>query len=357
MNANTRLFAIAAIFLVTAAAGPRPSEDYFAAPPVLVLDRDAIFARYAGAEKAQLTRDLEPLVNTEARRYGAIVLAKSALLRFPASAEMTADIERALDKTHTPRNSSPLGDPAVNTVASRPLVLDRAAAIKFVPQTKSQTIDAKVDALLDGAMSKGGATMILNRSAVVVGEPIFDITEDVYDRLTGRNTKIAFPQGAPVRILEIDRDALLADSKVGKSIGVQVNYLVNQAEADFLPRKMDLNKQADEVKAKASSLSPQEYQAEADAYNAALKSFQSDVELRQKVIEDAVLRARRQIETELSAILDRLMQRHGAQLILANDTILYAPANLDITGETVSELDRIMPDIKLDAGTANSKGP
>lgn len=343
MTISARVFAIAAIFVVTVAAAPMARGPIVS--PLLILDRDAVLARYSGP-KADLTRDMDALARDTANHQDVLVLNRSATLLYAPAADMSGDIERALDKTHTPRDAAPPGSIA-QPLISRPLVLNREFIKQFVRAPKSGSLDARIDAQIPAIMRETGATVILDSKAVSLDLPVFDISGAIIERLNGKRLKLTYPQTFPVKMIALNSKTLFLQSKVGQSIQLQVQYLVRAAQADFLPRANEIG----QAEAALNSGTPDP--AATAAVEARRQAYNDDIKARQKDIDDAVARASRKVEEVTGALLEALMRRHEASIILDSNAVADAPIELDVTGEAVGELDRALPDIKLELRDAH----
>lgn len=329
---------MAAIFLVTAGAAPMAHAPKI--PALLVLDKDAILARYAGP-KAALTRDMDEFAQGVAQREQAFVLKKSATLLYSPTADLSGDIERALDKTHSPRDSAPPGRIA-QPLASRPLVLNRAFVKAYVRAPKTGSLDAEIGAQIPAIMRETGATVILDSKSVAIDLPVFDISGAVIARLNGKRFKLTYPQTLPVLMLKVNGTAIAMQSRVGKSIGIQVQYLVRAAQAEFVPRASEIGQ------AQAALNSGQPDPAAVAALEAKRQAYNDDIKARQKEIENAVAVASRKVEIVTGGLLEALMRQHGAGVLLDSGAVADAPAGLDLTGEAIAALDRALPDIKVE---------
>ncbi len=328
-----------------------------AAPPVLIADRDAIFARYVDpaldSAQAQARKDvLAAEIAAEARRQApdAIVFDKPAMLMFRPSSDITAFIEAVLDKTDKPVDAAaPLPEiaHAVHAMPIRPFVLDQAGLIRGVPSPSRDALAKRVNALLWTIMLKDKATFVLDRAAVVLGLVDCDITEKLVTRLNGGTAAIAAPDSKPAGMVFLNRARILAESKAGLSIVAQVNALSAAADTEFQAESDSLHADGEALQARLSSLTPKQQSEQTAAFEARNDAFQAKVKARQSGIDNAVLDARHAVEAKLERVLVELMQQRGAVLLVDTKAAVAFPDGLDITGEAIASLDRVMPDFEL----------
>src|SRR6185437_6231352 len=158
-----------------------------AAPPILVVDRDALFERYVDpaldAEKTKSRKDALTLeIAEQARRQApdAIVFDKNAILMYRATADITSLVEATLDKTEKPVNanaSSPADGHVVNAMESRPFVIDRAAIVRDVPSPSRNALEERLNTLLQQVVMADDVPFILDRADVALGLVDCDITQ------------------------------------------------------------------------------------------------------------------------------------------------------------------------------------
>lgn len=232
-------------------------------------------------------------------------------------------------------------------VPAKLLVLDRDAIGKYVPASVAKTLDTRLDPLLHQILAESGATVIVKVSAVALDQPIFDITSSVIARLNGRHDKIHYPQLLPVHILTIDRDAAIKNSKVYKSVQVQIDHLVNAGVAEMQEEKDQLAQEGTELQQKLPSLSPEDATAQEQAYDAKLQALQNEAAARDQAIKDSLPAVDRKVGFALEGALDKVMKRTGSQIVLMSDAITHMPPAHDATGEALRNLDESLPDVTL----------
>lgn len=293
MGGSTRLLAVAAIFVATsAAAAPQLHTSELA--PVLI-----------GGGTAQ------PPAN-------AVVLSKSAVLIYAPAAE-------------------------TRPLTARPLVLNRDAVTKFAPTATP----AALDALLREIMRNSGATVIVKADMVAAAMPSFDITGAVIDRMKGRRDIINYPQAFPVHLLTIDRDAIIKNSKVYRSVQLQADQFVRTAQEELEQEGDKLADEGTELQEKIPSLSPEDAAAQQAAYDAKHAAFEREPAAREQAIKDAIALVDRKVGYAIEAALDKVMKRTGSQIVLLSSATASMPPAHDATGEVLRYLDEALPDVTL----------
>lgn len=353
-----------AIAASTQASAKAATSNTSEPPRVLLLDTAPIWTRYIASDadphdverrKFILTAEMQPVLRRFAAKAGAaIVLDKQSLLASSPSAEIDPRaVMLDLDKDDAAINpAEPLppsrdGEP----MAASPtlLVVNRDFIAKTLQNEGVADVDGRLLSVLAQVRTDAQVSFLMNRAAVSMGLKGADGTMMVLDRMHGRQDLPLQPQSRlPMHFLTLDRERLLKTSKVGNSIQAQVGILVSQAEAEFRPRGDALRAQGEALKAKLTSLQPQEQQKEVDAFEVLEHALQSDVTARQKKIEDAVLVSRLKIEEVVGPIASALMARRGDEFLLDSNAVLLAPDGADITADCISQLDAKMPSVKLE---------
>jgi Skp family chaperone for outer membrane proteins len=162
------------------------------------------------------------------------------------------------------------------------------------------------------------------------------------------------PIGAPaggaapaIKMLVVDRQAILRFSKVGQDIVRQVNGLTTSAETQFKAEKESLQKEEQTLAQQGAILSPDVRAQKQKAFEGKVAAFQKKVQTRQSMIQGGVLNARKQVEAALGPILQGILQERGANILLDRQEVVLATADIDVTKVTVQRLDQKLPSVKV----------
>ena len=171
----------------------------------------------------------------------------------------------------------------------------------------------------------------------------------------------AFAQGKPApapqagvampKILVIDRQALLRNSKVGQSIAQQVQALTKSAESELKGESEGLRKEGAALQQQVAILAPDVKAQKIKAFEAKQAAFQQKVQLRQNQIRYGVAMAQRQVESVAGPIVQGIMQSRGANLMIDRQAIVVGAPGLDITQAAIQLLDQKLPTVKVQLAT------
>jgi len=160
------------------------------------------------------------------------------------------------------------------------------------------------------------------------------------------------PQGAPMpKILVIDRQALLRQSKVGVSIAQQVQAMTKSAEAELKGESEGLRREGSALQQQVAILAPDVKAQKIRAFEAKQAAFQQKVQLRQNQIRYGVAMAQRQVEAAAGPIVQGLMMERGANLMLDRQAIVIGAPGLDVTPIAIQRLDQKLPTVKVQLAT------
>jgi outer membrane protein len=155
------------------------------------------------------------------------------------------------------------------------------------------------------------------------------------------------PAGSGLRILVLNRDAILQGSKVGQDIIRQVNGYTQQARAQFQGQEQALQNEGRALQQQVAILSPAAKKQKIGAFEAKERGLQQQVQVRQNQIQGGVFQARQQVEKALGPILQGIMQERGAALLLDRQIVLLSTVDVDITGVAIQRLNQRLPTMKV----------
>ncbi|HTT84402.1 MAG TPA: OmpH family outer membrane protein [Rhizomicrobium sp.] len=154
--------------------------------------------------------------------------------------------------------------------------------------------------------------------------------------------------GTPaIKILVVDRQAILRLSKVGQSIVRQVNALTASAESEFKAEKESLQKEEQTLAQQGAILAPDIRAQKQKAFENKVTAFQKKVQDRQNMIQGGVMNARQQVEAALGPILQGILTERGANLLLDRQEVVLATVDIDVTKLTIQRLDQKLPAVKV----------
>lgn len=155
------------------------------------------------------------------------------------------------------------------------------------------------------------------------------------------------PAGGGLRILVLNRDAILQGSKVGQDIIRQVNQYTQQARAQFQGQEQALQNEGRALQQQVAILSPAAKKQKVAAFEGKERALQQQVQVRQNQIQGGVFQARQKVEQALGPILQGIMQERGAALLLDRQIVLLSTVDVDITGVAIQRLNQRLGTVKV----------
>ncbi|HEY5347676.1 MAG TPA: OmpH family outer membrane protein [Rhizomicrobium sp.] len=156
----------------------------------------------------------------------------------------------------------------------------------------------------------------------------------------------AAPPPAP-RILVVDRNAILANSRVGADIIRQLKDYRMQEEADLRGQAAQFQNDVKAFQQQAAILSAALRDQKAHALEARQAALQGLEDKRNTLIQGGLIKARNDVAVAIGPILKQIMAERGANLVLDKMVVIDSSINIDITPEVIQRLNQTMPTLKV----------
>jgi outer membrane protein len=159
------------------------------------------------------------------------------------------------------------------------------------------------------------------------------------------------PQQIQPRILLIDRQAILRQSKVGQDVAKQVQGYADQAKADIAGQQKALQAEAQQLQQQVAILAADARAKKVQAFEVKQTGMQAAAQRREATIQGGFVKAQQTIAQTLEPILQTLMQQRGGNMILDKNALVYASPDavkaFDITQAAVDQLNQKLPTLKV----------
>jgi outer membrane protein len=157
---------------------------------------------------------------------------------------------------------------------------------------------------------------------------------------------------APLKILLIDRQAILRFSKVGQDVARQIQNYGNQAKAEISGQQRSLQAEAQKVQQEVAILAADAKAKKVAEFEAKQSAMQANAQKKEQMIQGGFLKAQNTIAQALEPILQKIMQQRGANIILDKNAVVYASpqavAAFDITQASIEQLNQKLPTLKVE---------
>ncbi len=160
------------------------------------------------------------------------------------------------------------------------------------------------------------------------------------------------PPQQQLKMLLIDRQAIIRFSKVGQDVARQIEAYGNQAKAEIAGQQKALQAEAQKLQQDVAILAADAKAKKIADFDAKQNGLQAAAQKKEQMIQGGFMKAQQTIAQALEPILQTLMQQRGANIILDKNAVVYASpqavAAFDITVPAIDQLNQKLPSLKVD---------
>jgi Skp family chaperone for outer membrane proteins len=154
--------------------------------------------------------------------------------------------------------------------------------------------------------------------------------------------EMAAPPDAP-GFLFINQERILTGSKAGQALLAEEERQRDALRAEARALDQSFETEEGELTEKRPTLSPEEFRALSDAFDARVVQARRDQDQRANELAQEFDQRRRQFYAQVAPILVRLMGRYGAKAIFDETSVLFIDPSLNITDAVIAEIDARPP--------------
>jgi Skp family chaperone for outer membrane proteins len=217
-------------------------------------------------------------------------------------------------------------------------------------------LDAKVRETLAHVAAGKGATLVVDKKAVVIGAPDFDITAiarssfQTYRESGTLPLVVGGPDLPMARVAVLDRTALMRNSAAARDIAEQVRAITAKVGDELRSENQTLHRDGAALKEQIPHLTPKQRSQAVQEFTARQKAFTAKVQERQGAITAAVAAARKKIEAAAGPIVIQILNDGHANMMLDRMSVVASDDALDITTPAIEKLNAALPrvDVVLD---------
>ena len=162
---------------------------------------------------------------------------------------------------------------------------------------------------------------------------------------------IAVPGSGHV-IAVIDAQALLNDSKAGKSIQQQLATQRDTFQKEFSKMERELGDEEKKLIAERDKLSPEKFAEKRRAFEEKLLDARRLAQHRRVALEKASADAFNKLRGNMTQIVAEQAQKNGYDIVLTRQNVVLAEKEMDITPAIMAQMDKTLSDVKLDLAAA-----
>lgn len=154
---------------------------------------------------------------------------------------------------------------------------------------------------------------------------------------------------AGMKIAVVDVQSVVGSSKAGKSIQEQINKQREAFKEEFSKLEKDLS-EAQKKLSEQSKDKPEEVAAKKKEFEGRLLEANKLVQQKRQSLDKAAGEASLSLRREIVKVVAELSKKGGYDIVLSSQNVIVSQENMDITDSVLKELDKSLPDMKLNMG-------
>jgi outer membrane protein len=148
------------------------------------------------------------------------------------------------------------------------------------------------------------------------------------------------------------RDAAVGNSTAGKAMLQRMQQLRAQAAAEIQAEQQQIKTDADALIAKRTTLTQEQFQQQAAPIQQRQEASQRKAELRNQELEATGEKALQRFTVAVTPILRTLYQQHNCSILInAENVVMAANPQMDLTQQAVAQLNVSLPTMTFDRET------
>jgi outer membrane protein len=152
---------------------------------------------------------------------------------------------------------------------------------------------------------------------------------------------------AEIKVVFVEMDKLMRESKVGKSLVIQLAKADNNNNKNFEKTRKNLNIKKDKISGEINILSKEEYEKKVKNLNKEFNTFKKNAEKELSSLRTKRDKAMNKILSELKILLTEYSNKNGITYIIDQKNIIIGKSELNITTEILKLLDAKLQKITL----------
>ncbi|WP_372886545.1 OmpH family outer membrane protein [Shimia sp.] len=145
-------------------------------------------------------------------------------------------------------------------------------------------------------------------------------------------------------VLTIESERLFADSAFGQRVAREIEAERSVLLAENRKIESDLTAEEKRLTDMRKTMSPEDFRAVADAFDARVDEIRKAQDTKARAIGERREREQAEFLKVAGPVLARLLQETGADVILERRSVFFSLDMIDITGQAIEELDRVVGD-------------
>ena len=149
------------------------------------------------------------------------------------------------------------------------------------------------------------------------------------------------------KVVFIDMDQILQQSKAGKSINEQIKKFVDAKQNEIKKIEQEIKDEDENINAQKNILNENELNKKIKEFNIKLKKYQNKLKVNRDEITNKRISATGKLLEELKPILAEYSKNNSISLILQKKDIIIGANDLNITNDIIALVDKKVTKINI----------
>jgi outer membrane protein len=145
----------------------------------------------------------------------------------------------------------------------------------------------------------------------------------------------------------VDIQALLRDSKAGKSIQKQMETLQKTFKEDVSAQEKSLRTADEQLGRQRTVLSQEAFEKKRIEFQKEIAEAQGKVQEKKRVLDTAFGKAVEKVQSKAVQIIAKVAEKRKLLLVIPRNQVILAENSMDLTQEVMAELDKDLSSVKV----------
>ncbi len=152
---------------------------------------------------------------------------------------------------------------------------------------------------------------------------------------------------ATPQVVTIKMERVLAESAAAKEAGGQLEALAGRLRQDFRARDAELKVEEQAIAAVRSQIDEAEFSRRVQAFQQRRRQYEEDMIHSEERLDGARKAVLSELRRQLAPVLQEIMMKRQAQVMLDESQIVLAARDLDVTEEAIRAFDAVAKPIEV----------
>jgi len=145
----------------------------------------------------------------------------------------------------------------------------------------------------------------------------------------------------------IDVTKVMRESQASESIRSQIEQKRSLFQEEIAQREADLRTAEQDLIDQRAVLAPEIFAERQKEFQAMVAEMQRHVQNRKRQLDEAFANGMQQVERMIAQVAQEIASARGVNMVLTKSMVIYSVPALDITDETVAQLNQKLPSVSI----------